>query len=168
MSRELEGEALFYESERAKNRTMGCFSGCATFFVPIFFLTSGYAPVVMFLTFGLGIFFMIRGLSARAKRDEAYRKLGALKTHNGYVVPSSEGAPSTSTVVTGPIVIPPVPGLPPTAAVDPRSLATSSAAGTTAGSNTSNGGALDASQDGAFADDDKLAERLKKAKKSGF
>jgi hypothetical protein len=51
--------------------------------------------------------------------------------------------------------------------VDPWSLTTSSASGTTLGSAGATS-AADSAQDGTFADDDKLAERLKKARKTGL
>ena len=171
MSRELEAEALYYEGERSKNRTLGCFSGCATFIVPFLFsLFGSLTPLAMFVTFGLGIFFMIRGLSARAKRDEAYHQLGAIKTHSGYRMPvDPQSASSTGTPATGsaPVALPAVNGLPPRGGVDPWSLTTSSASGTTPGAAAATPSA-DSAQDGTFADDDKLAERLKKAKKTGF
>jgi hypothetical protein len=140
----------------------------------------------MVITFAIGIFFMIRGLNARAKRDEIYRKLGAEKTQKGWhVAPtpqvyggdptngwgstptqqsSGSGAPQGQSAAP----LPAVNGLPPADQVDPWSLATSSAAGTTPGAATTPASQTTPPADASYADDDKLSERLKKAKKAGL
>jgi hypothetical protein len=177
MTRELEAEALYYENKRSSSRTLGCFAGCSTFFVPFAFTTFGAStPVVMVITVAIGIIFMIRGLNARAKRDEIYRKLGAEKTHNGWhVAPTPQaygGDPNNGwgnaphSQVAG--SLPPVNGLPPADQVDPWSLPTSSAAGTTPGAAKTPASPTTSPAEASFADDDKLSERLKKAKKAGL
>ncbi len=157
MTRELEAEALYYENKRSSSRTLGCFAGCSTFLVPFAFSFFWDAtPVVMVITFAIGIFFMIRGLNARAKRDEIYRKLGAEKTQKGWHVaptPQAYGGDPNNGWGNAP------------QSQAAGSLSTSSAAGTIPGALAT------PAQQGAeasFADDDKLAERLKKAKKAGF
>lgn len=191
MSNELEAQARLYEEKRSQSRTIGCFSGCMTFLVPFIFSFQAATPVVMVLTFGLGIFFMIRGLNARAKRDELYGKMGAEKTKNGWrtaptpqaYVPPQTGWQEAQTpqVYSAPGEIknlPQVSGIPQENLVDPWTLGTSSATGTTppqpqatpaaepSAATPPAGGT--AAQDGQYADDDKLGDRLKKAKKSGF
>ncbi len=157
MTRELEAEALYYENKRSSSRTLGCFAGCSTFLVPFAFSFFWDAtPVVMVITFAIGIFFMIRGLNARAKRDEIYRKLGAEKTQKGWhaaPAPKTYGGDPNNGWGNAP------------QSQAAGSLSTSSAAGTIPGAL-----ATPAQQDAeaSFADDDKLAERLKKAKKAGF
>ena len=187
MTRELEAEAYYYENKRSSSRTLGCFAGCSTFLVPFAFTAFGAStPLVMVITFAIGIIFMIRGLKARAKRDEIYRKLGAEKTQKGWHVaptpqvyggdptngwgstptPQSSGSGAPQGQSTAPL--PAVNGLPPADQVDPWSLATSSAAGTTPGAPATPAPPSPQSAEASYADDDKLAERLKKAKKAGF
>lgn len=151
MTRELEAEAQFYENRRASSRTLGCFAGCSTFLIPFAFsLFGGLTPFAMFAAVGIGIFFMIRGLNARAKRDEAYRKLGAEKTHSGDRTQQSPQA----YVAQDSWSQPPAPAAPvPDAGSGP------------VGSSLP---AEPAEAEQAFANDDKLAERLKKARKTGF
>ena len=151
MTRELEAEAQFYEERRASSRTLGCFAGCSTFLIPFGLGAFGVStPYLMFATVGIGIFFMIRGLNARAKRDEAFRKLGAEKTQPGW-----RGAPTPQAYVAQDSW-----GQPPAPAA-PMSVEGSAPAGSTPAAQPA-----DAEQ--GYADDDKLAERLKKAKKTGF
>lgn len=160
MTRELEAEAYYYENKRSSSRTLGCFAGCSTFLVPFAFTAFGAStPFVMLITVGIGIFFMIRGLNARAKRDEIYRKLGAEKTQKGWhVAPTPQvygGDPNNGWG-----------NAPQSQAAG--SLPTSSSAAVTPEAATPPASPTTPPTEASYADDDKLSERLKKAKKAGL